>query len=282
METNTRRPLKVFFILTFVFSWLGWVPTALWGKQIFSSAWLVPFLLGGFGPSLAGVIQLYRTRSRRERREFWHRLIDVRRISLPWYLGIFLGFPGLLAAAVGIHRLLGGELPPLEQIQALGDQPLMIVGLVVGGLLTGPLSEELGWRGYALDELLVSRSPLEASLITAPVWWAWHLPLFWTAGTSQSGYWMQGGLFWVFMAQTIPLAVLLTWSAVHNQRSVLAPVLAHFSFNTALSLAHPLPERVILINAVLLYTAAAGLVLFQKPVQTAESTDHDKQRSGRV
>lgn len=261
-----NRPLLEFFVLTFVLSWLGWVPTALWGKQIFSSVWLVPFLLGGFGPSAAGVIQLYRTRGRRERKEFWRRLLDARRISLSWYLGIFLGFPAALAAAVGIHRLLGGRMPALDQIQTLVEQPVMLVGLVVGGLLTGPLSEELGWRGFALDELLKNRSPLEASLITAPIWWAWHLPLFWTAGTSQSGYWMQGGLFWVFMVQTFPLAVLLTLSAVDNQRSILAPVLAHFAFNTALSLAHPLPERVIVINAVLLSLAAAGLAAWRPAV----------------
>ena len=255
------RPLLVFFILTFSLSWLGWIPTALFGEEVLSSLWVVPFLLGGFGPSAAGVIQLYRTREPQDVKEFWARLLDFKRISPGWYLGIFISFPILLGTAVGFHVLLGGDLPPLEQIQAVGAQPLMLVGLVVGGLLTGPLSEELGWRGYALDELLKRRSALGASLITAPIWWAWHLPLFWIAGTSQSEFWMTGSLFWVFLIQTLPLSILLTWSAVGNNRSILAPVLFHFAFNTSLSLAHPLPERVIVIHAVLLSLAAAGLVL---------------------
>lgn len=254
-----RRPLREFFILTFGLSWLGWVPTALWGEQVLTFPWVIPFLLGGFGPSLAGVIQLYRTRTREERGQFWRRLVSFKRISPAWYLGVFLSFPLLLASAVGIHLLLGGAVPPLGGLKALGKQPVMLIGLVVGGILTGPLSEELGWRGFALDELLEHRTPLAASLITAPIWWAWHLPLFWTAGTSQASYWMTGSLFWVFLVQAFPLSVLLTWTAVKNKRSILAPVLAHFAFNTALSLAHPLPERVIVINAVLLSLAAVGL-----------------------
>lgn len=265
LELIKRRSLREFFILTFGLSWLGWVPTALWGKQVLTFPWVVPFLLGGFGPSLAGVIQLYRTRTREERGQFWRRLVSFKSISPAWYLAIFLSFPLLLAAAVGLHLLLGGAVPPLDGLKAVGEQPVMLVGLVVSGVLTGPLSEELGWRGFALDELLEHRTPLAAGLITAPIWWAWHLPLFWTAGTSQSEYWMTGSLFWVFLVQTFPLSVLLTLSAVKNQRSILAPVLAHFAFNTALSLAHPLPERVIVINAVLLSVAAVGLVRFRSP-----------------
>lgn len=267
------RPLLAFFILAFSLSWLCWIPTALFGEEVLSSLWVIPFLLGGFGPSAAGVILLYRTREPQEVKEFWSRLLDFRRISPAWYLGILIGFPLLLGAAVGVDILLGGEAPALEQVQVLGEQPLMLVGLVVGGLLTGPLSEELGWRGYALDELLKRRSALGASLVTTPIWWAWHLPLFWTAGTSQSEYWMSGGLFWVFLVQTFPLSILLTWSAMDNQRSILAPVLVHFAFNTALSLAHPLPERVMVINAVLLGLAAGGLVILNK---AGQSSDPDK------
>jgi len=279
MENKTgRSSLGWFFGMAFGLSWLCWVPAALWARDVMSFPWVVPFLLGGFGPSAAGLIQLYRTRGRRERKEFWRRLFDVRRISLTWYLGLLIGFPALVGAAVGIHILLGGGPPALAQVQALADQPLMIVGLVVGGLLTGPLSEELGWRGYALDELLKRRSALGASLITAPIWWAWHLPLFWIAGTSQSEFWMTGSLFWIFLVQTLPLTILLTWSAVNNKRSILAPVLVHFAFNTSLSLAHPLPERAIVVNAVLLCLAAGGLVILTETGQSSD-TDRNEDRS---
>src|SRR5262249_40695328 len=40
--------------------------------------------------------------------------------------------------------------------------------------------EEPGWRGFALPQLQAKHTPLVASLILAPVWAFWHLPLFGT------------------------------------------------------------------------------------------------------
>jgi len=259
-EENHTRSLLRFFGLAFALTWLGWVPAALWGKDVMSSPWVIPFLLGGFGPSAAGVIMLYRTRSAAQIKEFWARLFDFRRISPAWYGIIFLLFPLLLGAALVIHRLLGGSIPAFEQIQRLGEQPVLLIGLTVIGLLTGPLSEELGWRGFAQDELLSTRSPLAAGLIIAPVWWAWHLPLFFIEGTSQSTYWMAGGMFWVYLLQTFPLAITLTWSSVANRKSILAPVLVHFMFNTSISLVHPLPGRAAVINMLLFTAVTVGMV----------------------
>ena len=259
IEKTTRHVLW-FFGLAFGLSWVGWVPAALWGKDVMSSYWVVPFLLGGFGPSAAGVIMLYRTRSAAQIKKFWARLFEFKRISPAWYGIIFLLFPLLLGAALGIHRLLEGTIPTFEQLQRLGEQPALLIGLVVGGLLFGPLSEELGWRGFAQDELLSTHSPLATSLITAPFWWAWHLPLFFIEGTSQSTYWMEGGMFWVFLLQTFPLAITLTWSSVFNRNSILAPVLVHFMFNTSISFVHPLPGRVAVINMLLFTAVTVGMV----------------------
>jgi len=34
---------------------------------------MIPFLVGGFGPSIAGIIIVYRTQGREGRGEFWRR-----------------------------------------------------------------------------------------------------------------------------------------------------------------------------------------------------------------
>ncbi len=44
--------------------------------------------------------------------------------------------------------------------------------------LIGPLSEELGWRGYALDALQARWSAAASSLVVGLAWSLWHLPLF--------------------------------------------------------------------------------------------------------
>ncbi|MBP0973317.1 MAG: CPBP family intramembrane metalloprotease [Oscillospiraceae bacterium] len=49
-------------------------------------------------------------------------------------------------------------------------------------LVSGPLGEELGWRGYYLTSKAKRYSVLKASLITGLVWSFWHLPLWFLRG----------------------------------------------------------------------------------------------------
>lgn len=61
----------------------------------------------------------------------------------------------------------------------LGTAPLAVAGaLLVGPFLDeGGLLEELGWRGFALPELVAGgHGALPAALTVGALWWAWHLP----------------------------------------------------------------------------------------------------------
>ena len=51
-------------------------------------------------------------------------------------------------------------------------------------LVSGPMGEELGWRGYYLTHKAERYSVLKASLITGIVWSFWHLPLWFLRGGS--------------------------------------------------------------------------------------------------
>ena len=59
-----------------------------------------------------------------------------------------------------------------------GSDPLSIYAMLAASLLIspGPLLEELGWRGFALPQLLKKFDPLTAAVILGTMWWAWHLP----------------------------------------------------------------------------------------------------------
>lgn len=61
------------------------------------------------------------------------------------------------------------------------------LGLVFFTFWFGPLPEELGWRGFALDRLQRRTTALRASLILGTLWALWHLPLFYMPGTYQAG-----------------------------------------------------------------------------------------------
>ncbi len=60
--------------------------------------------------------------------------------------------------------------------------PAVFVGVFFAG---GPLSEKLGWRGYALPVLQKRYGWRVASLVIGAVWGGWHLPLFFVAGSTQ-------------------------------------------------------------------------------------------------
>jgi membrane protease YdiL (CAAX protease family) len=269
MVTNNRerRSLWTFFVLTYVLSWIFWVPAALFGQDFTSTAWGIPYMLGGFGPSAAGIIMVYRTGDKEEWRDFWRRLVDFRRISAGWYLFIGLIFPALFTVSVLLTGLLGGEVPDFRTLAQIAANPLALVGMVVIGIIGGPLSEELGWRGFALDRLQERWAPLESSLILVPFWWAWHLPLFFMSGTTQYAWGFGTSAFWLFLVGIVPLSILHTWAYNHNGRSVLAAVLMHFAYNFTLSLVYPFSITVNLLQVVLLLVTAGGVVMVDRARQ---------------
>lgn len=115
---------------------------------------------------------------------------------------------------------------------------VLIVGIILGTSIQADLSspgtafvvlatiplawfEELGWRRYALDRLLKSRSPLEASLLLGFPWALIHLILLLPGMMSVSA---------PAIPQTIGLvamSVILTWAYVHSGGSLLTVTLLH-------------------------------------------------------
>jgi membrane protease YdiL (CAAX protease family) len=75
----------------------------------------------------------------------------------------------------------GRGIPFFPYLAALAARPLLVLLLPVIALqvaLLRPLSEELGWRGYALDALQARWSALASSLVVGFFWSMWHVPLF--------------------------------------------------------------------------------------------------------
>lgn len=260
-ETTTKKRTDgtwLFFALIFGFSWLCWIPAALSGREPLGSAWIIPYILGGFGPSIVGVMMVYRqSTSREERKNFWKRSTDFRAISGRWYLIILLAFPLVFAASYLVDGFWGNGKPDLSMLAMVAANPIMLVNSLMTAFIGGALSEELGWRGFALDRLQARWNPMISSLILSVFWWAWHLPLFFINGTTQYKMGFGSPGFLVFTLDIVPLTFIMTWAYNHNRRSILSAVLLHMAYNFVLSFVFPFPD----IQVVFLYVAAAVVIL---------------------
>jgi len=228
MESKTKsKQLWLFFSLTLGLTYLVfWGPLAVLGIPGASLSgasgppWAIAlFIIGGFTPSLVAIFLNWRQKTLRV---MWKRL-DPRTVNLKWYIAIIgaviLGTVGQLL----IIRVLGYAFDPSLFLTRLT--------LLLPLLILGPLSEELGWRGYALDRLQTRWNALTSSLILGVIWSLWHLPLFYIVGTSQYVYEIS---FVGFMLGTTTISVLYTWAYNNTGGSIWSAVVFHWVYTYAL------------------------------------------------
>ena len=170
--------LWIFLVLALGWSWLFWILAVLFSRSDYAVLATTLQYIGGIGPLFAAIALVYLKQDHKGRRDYWQRVIDFKRIRGKWYAVIFLTVPTLAGLSALIDIISGGEGIQLEAAVQFQDQPLMIIPFVIFILLFGPVPEELGWRGYALDRLQSRWSALNSSLILGIIWPAWHLPLF--------------------------------------------------------------------------------------------------------
>lgn len=144
------------------------------------------------------------------------------RFGVRWYVLVLIGIPAL---GWLVSRLVGPT--PLKDVSTSAS----LFALLFNLLISGPLGEELGWRGFALPRLLRQFSPFTASLILGAIWGVWHLPSFFLSGMVQSGLSLP-----IFLLSTPCLSILITWIFKHTGGSVLITVLFHYMVNISASI----------------------------------------------
>ncbi len=224
-----QRKLWLFFLVAFGWAWLFWIPVALLarGTVILPPA-LAGFLQGPFnpaawGPLIAALLVAFLEDGGAGVRKLLQRGLAAR-FGAGWYLIILLLFPTLVGGAL-LLAVLTGEPPP--DMPALADPVAIPVAFVYILLLGGPLQEEFGWRGYALEQLQQRWNALGSSVIVGLAWGAWHLPLFFMP--RQEFYYQRP--IWGLLLSTTLVAVLFTWVYNNTRGSIFAALLFHTMFN---------------------------------------------------
>jgi len=223
-----------FFALALGLSWLFWVPMALLEGEPMAFPLILLMMLGGLGPAFSEAVLILGGGTRHQKRDYARRVFDVSRISPRWLAVTMLFFPVMNGLATLANGLTGGAWPAFKMASDLLANPLSIIPYLLFMFVFGPLPEELGWSGYALDGLQARRSALATSLIIGAAWAVWHLPLFFVDGTFQHdeiGF--ATASFWWYMLPTLPISILDTWVYNNANRSTLAAVLLHFMVNVS-------------------------------------------------
>src|SRR4051812_33378913 len=165
-----------FFLIAFCISWSAWFAViALQHSASFSRFTLALELLGTFGPTVAAFFLTAQEGGLKAVIRLAKRGLPSR-IRLPFLLLIAtmpLGVNGIA------YFLAGGRHPNLSVL-------VIIETFVLYYFLGGSVGEEFGWRGYALDRLQHRWSWLRSALLLGLIWSAWHYPLKFLSGTTQS------------------------------------------------------------------------------------------------
>ncbi|MBN1982537.1 MAG: CPBP family intramembrane metalloprotease, partial [Chitinivibrionales bacterium] len=226
-----QKRVLLFLLSTFIFSWLFWTLNILLGGGVS----MVLISLGILGPSLMGLLFSTIAVAKPLRREFWSRLVSLKRIGIRLFFCMPLLFILLFGISIALHLLISGEPVDFKPMLSLYADPKKWVPFVVLMFLGGPLFEEIGWRGFLLDPMVKRFGLRSGTVVLGGIWAVWHLPLFLMPGTTQYSM----GLFSIaglcFMANTICLSVIISWFYYKTAQSILGAVLLHFWHNFLLT-----------------------------------------------
>ena len=235
-DTWQFRNLIWFFLIAFGWTWFWWglfifdvlkMPAGI-GTPDVDLATAGPMLLivifSPFGPTIAGFVLTARTEGKAGVKRLWKRFWN-RNLSWKWLLVLLLFFPVKnLILRFSAQVFAGTWQPPF----GLLEQPWMILPPFIASILNGGLSEEFGWRGYALPRFQAKWNALTAALILGFIEGCWHIPLVFMPGDERFGM-----LIPVLILPYLATGIFRAWIFNNTGGSVLAAVLFHAAGNTA-------------------------------------------------
>jgi CAAX amino terminal protease family. len=229
---DTNKNLIVFFAITLLWTWsCGLIPFFL--KITGTPLGNFIFYFGGGAPSVVGLFMVFKTYPKETRKDYFRRCFDFKRLSGRWFLFVvtYFGATALLALWISV-KLFHYGMPGMNWLKIAVNKPYMIPILLFFSFISGPLNEEFGWRGYALDKLLVRFGYGKASLLLGFIWGIWHLGWYFTPGQAQYEM-LQDSLpeAILFIPETIILSYVVTYVYINTRRSIFAAAFVHMAGN---------------------------------------------------
>ena len=194
------------------------------------------FGLGGMMPTLIGVIFVLVFYTKDGIKDFLKRCFVPNKECISAILISLVLICTEVFVTQMISRLLGAENLGFEGLKLIAQNPLYFFYFLFWGIISGPFSEEFGWRGFLTDCLFRKDKVLQMSLLIGFVWGIWHLPLYFYPAQIQHDWFMINPILGLlFIVSCMSAALVYTTIYVVAKRKIFPIFFLHMFKNIILT-----------------------------------------------
>jgi len=258
--TQRRSAPTFFFLVALGLTWSLQLPAVLAQRGVIPGpvdSYMLPAVLGGFGPLVAAVLAARREAGRAGIRALFESLRSWS-AGAHGYIAALLVFPAIYVAGVAVYKALGeGD---TAHWLYLPENPQHLAAMLII-----PIAEEPGWRGFALPRLQERMGRIQASLLLGVLWAAWHMMMFVLQGITPASS------FVFAMVNILAGSVVFSWLYNRTRGSLLIAIVAHMGTHLN-NPTHALPGNPtpFVVYTVAVCVAACGLMLADREAWRAE------------
>lgn len=231
VSNNKSIPFR-FFVITFLWSWILWLPFVLggsgiwdWDESLRSNLSMLAIILGAFGPAIAAVFSIKSLEGKNAVKPFLKSFLSIR---FGWKVWL------IIPLALGLANFLAWYLPVLFGYEKL---PMLLPSILVFPvywlvmIFLGGGQEEIGWRGYIMPFLESKYDLWAGNTILGIVWALWHAPLWFIPDSFQTFM-----PFPAFLIGCIGQSFFLSWAVKASGNKPMSAFVAHGASNAFIPL----------------------------------------------
>ena len=219
------RPV-LFFTLTYLFTWIFWIPAAF----VPADTGAVLMLAGLAAPAVVSTLFVVLSGSDALKRDLKVKLVGLYKVKWSNVLAAVGLFAVIVATSILLSLAFGQK---ADQFAFTEDFSFTGVGIgsALFTILVASVIEEVGWKGYCEDSIGNYMNWFMESLVFGAIWSFWHFPLLFIRGTYQAGLTVNPLYVVNFFVSGIPLGFIITWVYLASDRSILACMIFHLFVN---------------------------------------------------
>ena len=263
MISNYKYNPKVYFLITFIITYVLWFAGAYVSYQDDKGVLYVLFMLPGLmTPFLVSVVMIMRSKNSELKKDFFNRLINPRLIQIKMLPAFLFLMPLSVLISIVLSLFFGGSISQFQLAEGFSFSTGIVPVLLL--LVLAASFEELGWRGYAFDSLQSRFNLFTASIIFSILWSLWHFPLIFVKNSYQFEIFQESIWFGMnFFVSIIPMGVIISWMCIKNRKSVIVAILFHFIVNMSQEML-AMSQTTKCIETVVLTVVAAVIVILDR------------------